>query len=85
MMNVGSMAFSDAIILETLQRLIEAHGEDQVFTQERISEASGVCLITTKRALRRLVLSERLTVNEPTRNQGRRYRIINGSTSQSPG
>lgn len=73
-LNVGSMAFSDLIVLQALSALLEEHGPDAIISQTMISEASGVSWATTQRALYRLMRTGRL-VGHFRRGVGYQYRI----------
>lgn len=60
MIALGSMAFSDYIILLTLTQLLDEGRDGAIISQEMISHASGVPLITTQRALKRLMRSGKI-------------------------
>ena len=53
--NIGAMAYSDVVILDTLKDLIAQRGADAIITQGEISAASGASIATTQRALYRLM------------------------------
>ncbi len=75
-MKLGSMAFSDVVVLQTLERLISQHGPDKV-SQSMIADESGAALITVKRSLKRLMLTGCI-VGEFTPGVGYSYRIADG-------
>lgn len=81
-MLLGSMAFSDYIILQALERLITARKDGSIISQEMISHESGVPLITTQRALKRLMQAGKIE-GKFTIGVGYRYRINNGSTADT--
>lgn len=79
METLGAMAYSDAIIFEKLRELI-ASGEK--VTQRGISEASGLPLCTTQRALRRLMKSGHISgVFKP--RIGYTYTIVSDNTRRT--
>jgi predicted transcriptional regulator len=75
-MNIGSMAYSDSQVLQTLNKLIEERQTGKI-SQSEISDASGVDLRTVKRALKRLKLTG-LIMAEFTPGVGYSYRIADG-------
>jgi DNA-binding IclR family transcriptional regulator len=73
-MHTGSMAYSDAILLDTLERLLELHGPDALISQARLAEATGMCAKTVYRALHRLREAGEIE-GDFTHGIGYRYRI----------
>ncbi len=71
--HIGSMAYSDVVILRTLETLLQRHGPDSVISYQMIADESGASRNTTIRALKRLALAGKIEGRHTRR--GYCYRI----------
>ncbi len=54
------MAYSDRLVFQALETLIQAHGEGAIIRHEEIQDKAGTSHNTTGRALKRLVNAQKV-------------------------
>lgn len=68
------MAYSDAVIYQALEELLELFGSEAVISQHMIADHAGMPTVTAARALKRLMAAGKIK-GEYQRGIGYRYTI----------